>query len=388
LSALVEDRPKLLVPVLVVKLLIIGLIFLAGRWLSPQSSLLNSSTASWIGSVVAGLLVLVLLSLDRRVAVATTDYPLLSRFSGALLGGVLAALAGVVLLVTVLKNAVHRPWMLAGLVVVLVLGVVAGREIRWRWRLVIYLAACVAGLAASVLSVRSIAFAPPRRLSALFDESWVMAEVAWVLGVALVVALGCLVVAAAIHRRTRLLTYLFAVTVWTLMLLALDRWAKGTTQINIDIALTGLLLLAAITWLAKVQHEIDGFEVIVAAAVTFALIDLPFFLDILPGGWQVGLLILTLLGPGLASLWKETSLLRDPARTTKALRHLGVTCLAYALLSALVWATDLSAASLIDRLSKVFLYFLLVPVALLLVAASSGARHRLRGQPPAVGHAA
>jgi hypothetical protein len=215
-----------------------------------------------------------------------------------------------------------------------------------------------------------------------------MAEVVWVLVVALLLAIGCLSVAAAIHRRTRMLTYLLAVTVWTLMLLALDRWAEGTTQLNIDIALTGLLLLAAITWLAKLQREVDGFEVIVTAAVTFAVIDVPFFLDILPGGWQVGLLILALVGPGLASLWKETSLLRDPARTTKAVRHLGVTCLAYALLTALVWATDLSAAWLIDNLSTVFLQFLLVPVAMLLVTASSVARHRSRAQPPAVDQAA
>ena len=376
LSVLVEHRPQLLVLVLVVKLVIIGLIFLIGRSLLPERSLLSSSTASWMGSVLAGLLVLALLSLDRRIGLAATHHLLLSRFSGALLGGVLGALAGVVLLVTVLNSAAHRPWTLAGLVVVLVLGVVAGRGIRWRWRLAVYLTACIAGLGASVLSVRSIAFAPPRISSAIFDETWSKREIVLVLVVALVLAIGCLCVAAVIHRRTRLLTYLFAVTVWTLLLFALDRLDADTTQLNIDLALTGLLLLAAITWLAKLQHEIDGVEVMVTAAVTFAVIDFPFFLDILPGGWQAVVLIFALLGPGLASLWKETSLLRDPTRTTKALRHLGVTCLAYALLTAVVWAADLSAARLMDDVSTAFLGFLLVPLALLLVAASSAGRHK------------
>ena len=73
--------------------------------------------------------------------------------------------------------------------------------------------------------------------------------------------------------------------------MTLSRLVPGTTGLSIDLALTLLLLIAAVTWMRGRQHLVDGFEIIVTVVVLSALIELPMILDMLPEPAQRGLLI-------------------------------------------------------------------------------------------------
>jgi hypothetical protein len=162
--------------------------------------------------------------------------------------------------------------------------------------------------------------------------------------------------------------------VWVAALVTLSRLVPGTTGLSIDLALTLLLLIAAVTWMRGRQHLVDGFEIIVTVVVLSALIELPMILDMLPEPAQRGLLIAALLTPAIASIWKHLSGLDPHPAGRPALRALAVTCLGYATLAGLVWTIGISGGDLINNLSTQALNFLSVPIALLLVAAGSAAR--------------
>jgi hypothetical protein len=175
-------------------------------------------------------------------------------------------------------------------------------------------------------------------------------------------------------RQARLGIYLLAVALWVAVLVILGRVVPGTTGLNIDLALTLLLLIAAVAWMRGGQHLVDGFEIIVTVVVLSVLIELPMVLDMLPEPARRGLLIAALLTPAIASIWKHLSGLDPELAGRPALRALAVTCLGYATLAGLVWTIGISGGDLINNLSTQALNFLSVPIALLLVAAGSAAR--------------
>jgi hypothetical protein len=190
----------------------------------------------------------------------------------------------------------------------------------------------------------------------------------------LLVGIGVLLVLAVKSRQVRLGVYLHAVALWVGVLVTLSRVVPGTTGLNIDLAPTLLLLIAAVAWMRGGQHFVDGFEIIVTVVVLSVLIELPMVLDMLPEPAQRGLLIAALLTPAIASIWKHLSGLDPGLAGRPALRALAVTCLGYATLAALVWSIGISAGDVINNLSTQVLNFLSVPIALLLVAAGSVAR--------------
>jgi hypothetical protein len=178
-------------------------------------------------------------------------------------------------------------------------------------------------------------------------------------------------------RQVRLGVYLLAVVVWVAVLVTLSRVAPGTTGLNIDLALTLLLLVAGLAWMAGGQHLVDGFEIVLTTVVLSVLIELPIALNALPEIAQRGLLVAALISPGVASMWRHLRYL-DPALAGRpAIRGLAVTCLGYSTLAGIVWIFGSSVADLINSLSTVVLGFVSVPVALLLVAAASSARPML-----------
>jgi hypothetical protein len=158
------------------------------------------------------------------------------------------------------------------------------------------------------------------------------------------------------------------------VLVTLSRVVPGTTGLNIDPALTLLLLIAAVVWIRGGQHLVDGFEIVVTLVVLSVLIELPLVLDMLPEPAQRGVLLAALLTPAIANIWKHPSGLDPELPGRPALRALAVTCLGYATLARLVWTIGISGGDLINNLSTQMLNFLSVPIALLLVAAGSAAR--------------
>src|SRR4029453_1602530 len=89
---------------------------------------------------------------------------------------------------------------------------------------------------------------------------------------------------------------------------------------NIDLALTLLLLIAAVAWMHGRQHLVDGFEIVVTVVVLSMLIELPIVLDMLPALAQRGVLLAALLTPAIASIWKHLRSL-DPELTGRPSAH-------------------------------------------------------------------
>jgi hypothetical protein len=166
-------------------------------------------------------------------------------------------------------------------------------------------------------------------------------------------------------------------TVLLAVLVTLSRVVPSTTGLDIDLALTLLLLIAAVAWMRGAQHLVDGFEVVVTVVVLSVLIELPIVLDMLPAFGQRAVLLAALLTPAIASIWMHLGSLNPELAGRPALRALAVTCLGCATLAGLVWTIGISGGDVINNLSTQVLTFLSVPIALLLVAAGSAARPRV-----------
>jgi hypothetical protein len=372
LSARIERQPRLVVLVLIAKLVLITLVWLLGRWGSPNGAVFNPTAAAWIGSVLVAGIVLILLGGERRLGLSTGDHPWVARLSGWLVAVPLGIVAFLALLLGVLPRLSQRPWTIIGLTTLAVMaglshGAVDGWRRGVRWGVAMTLAVVL-----SLLAPRSVPFDLP---TFLVDGSLINLRTLIVLLITgLMVAVSVLLVLAVKTRQVRFGVYLLAVALWVAVLVTLSRVVPGTTGLNIDLTLTLLLLIAAVAWMRGVQHLVDGFEIVVTVVVLSVLIELPMVLDMLPALAQRGLLLAALLTPAIASIWKHLSSLDPQLAGRPALRALAVTCLGYATLAALVWSIGISAGDVINNLSTQVLNFLSVPIALLLVAAGSAAR--------------
>jgi hypothetical protein len=176
----------------------------------------------------------------------------------------------------------------------------------------------------SLLAPRAVPFDLP---SFLVDGSLInLRTLIVLLIIGLLVGIGVLLVLAVKTGQLRLGVYLLAVALWVAVLVILSRVVPGTTALNIDLALTLLLLIAAVAWMRGRQHLVDGFEIIVTVVVLSVLIELPMVLDMLPEPTRRALLIAALLTPAIASIWKHLSGLEPELAGRPALRGLAVMC--------------------------------------------------------------
>jgi hypothetical protein len=112
---------------LIGKLLLITLVWLLGRWRSPNSPVFNPTAAAWIGSLlIAGMLIL--LSAERRLGLSMGDHSRVARLSGWLVAVPLGIVASRGLLLGVLPRLSQRPWTIIGIATLAVVGDVDG----WR----------------------------------------------------------------------------------------------------------------------------------------------------------------------------------------------------------------------------------------------------------------
>jgi hypothetical protein len=293
LSALIERRPRLVLLVLIAKLVLITLVWLLGRWRSPNSLLFNPSAAAWIGSLLVAGIVLILLGAERRLGLSIGDHPRVARLSGWLVAVPLGIVALLGLLIGVLPTLSHQPWTIIGLATLALMAVLFRGDVDgWR-RAVRWAVAMTVAVLLSLLAPRSVPFDLP---SFLADGSLINRRTLIVLLIiGLLVGIAVLLVLAVKTRQVRLGVYLLAVALWVAVLVTLSRVEPGTTALNIDLALTLLLLIAAVAWMRGVQHLVDGFEIIEydepvmpsdadgcspRPATSFAILLLP------AGGWR------------------------------------------------------------------------------------------------------
>ena len=372
LSALLDRRPYLVVGVVLVRLALIGFLLALGRWLRPDVVLLSFSIAAWSGTLIVGLLVVALLSVERRLGLTTGDHPRIARLAGWVVALPMASVAVFGWLIGVLPDLVHHP----GAVIAVGLLVVAVRRLHRASRRLSGTAttalAAASGLIVSLLVLPSTGLQLPATLSS--GNLVTVTVVGGLLGLAVVGVVAALVTLAVKTRQLRLAVFLVAVVGWIVIRIGLERVAPDATPLNLDLSLTLLLLVAAATWVTGLQRWVDGFEIVVTTVITIVVIQLPIVLNALPDLAQRGLLVGALLSPGLAAGWRHTRTLAQGLSRREGFRALATSCLAYAALVGLVWIAGVDAGGMVNSLSNLAVDYLAVPLALLLVAAGSVAR--------------
>lgn len=377
-------RPWLVAVTAVFKLLVIIAVWVVSSLRDISGGVPGSTLSAWILASVAAVFVMLLFVLDRRFGLAAADHPVVSRTTGLLVAGSLGGLIGVALVIGTLGVVVRQPLPLIGVAVLLVVGAATGGLRDRRARLAAYAAAAVLAILAAIFLTHE----PGAGGSAFSPFVLNVPLVVSVLAVGLAIGIVCMLVRIRRTRRYTWLVYVAAVVIWMVILLVLwPLFAERMTMLNVDLALTLLMIVAAVLLACGVQREIDAFEITVTLAVTFILIELPLIAALLPYPEKLKLSFaaVALLTPGLAALWAGSKMLAEPSQQRAGMSRLAVSSLLYYLLLALVWAIDptqlgggvdgMDMPELINRLVGAAMTFLTVPLVLLLVAAGeSGAR--------------
>jgi hypothetical protein len=188
-------------------------------------------------------------------------------------------------------------------------------------------------------------------------------------------------VVAVVSRRGRLLFYLAGVAGWVLVATGLNAWANGGSVVNIDVVLTGMLGVMTVLWLARRQEQVDGFEVVLTVVVTSTLWLLPLALNLTPDRLSRWGVLAAVLAPGASAIWAEVKVLRRRTGSATKPSTVALWCLCYGLLASIVWMVGGVNADLADKMSTALLSYLLLPLAMLVIVATSAGRARLA--PPA-----
>lgn len=370
LTRVINRRPLVVPLVLVANVALVVLVWGFGAWLSPATKLWGATGMAWVASVGCGLLVLILLTGERRVSWAITDQSKVASTAAVWVAGLVATLVVVIFGTELLSLAVMRPVFLACLLA-LPLVVTAWNRLFRRWVPTLLSLGGVSVLFAYLGSI------PPRASPITRPLTSLTQKLSAHLGVVLLIVLGLLIIStivgAFLFDRVRLLVYLAAVGIW-LLVTTLIRKHTDATELNIDIALTAMLMLATLLWLFRRQDIIDGYEIVLTSVVTALLWLVPLAISLVPspvGEWIVaGALVI----PAGTSIW---TYLRDLSQGGAAMPEdgkLGLACLAYGLLAALVWAIGQRQVDVIDGMGTLFQGYLSFPLAMLLILAASSRR--------------
>ena len=372
LTRLSVDRPRTVLLVLVANLVLVALIWGVGSALNPAISLWDSRPAGWLAAAICAALIIVMLTVERRIVLRAADNSTIAFAAGLVVAAPIAALMLVYFGVFVFGVALDHPLSLAGLAL-LVVGVVTLQRLVHR-NVVLLLAVAALGIVVAALgSVPSPSLPVAVALRALSQDSARNFGVTVVLAIsALVLALIGVILAACLFRQARLLIYLAAVGGWVLVTLLLKRWT-GVTALNLDVALTVLLMLATVFWLTGRQRAIDGYEVVLTVVVTASLWLVPLALRLVPDPIDDWLVAGALLLPAASSLRTH---LRDRKRSgpRAAGGQLGLTCLMYGLLAALVWVIGAGQVTLSENVATAVSEYVLLPLGLLLILTASAGR--------------
>ncbi|MEP6648737.1 MAG: hypothetical protein ABJA74_02335 [Lapillicoccus sp.] len=372
-----RSAPGFVIAVIAVKLVLALAVYLWGLAHDPVVTLVGASGAAWAGALVGATMMLALLVLDRRVVLARSHREAVSRVTGFVVGLPLTLLVAIPVALVLLGSALGRPRTVAALAAVIGVGYLSGRVTGVPRRVLLGI-----GLFAALGGVWVAGSDTPTEAAANVS-SWASSFLAWggiipaLLGIAVLLVLAVVVV-AVVRRRFRPLVYLVAIAVWLVWANLTPPRAPGLTMVNVDIAFGVLLLMAALAWAFLGQREIDGYEVVLAAVVTSAIIEAPIIASLLPD--SVGTLILAaaLGGPAVVTLWSAIPLLRAPETATSGFTAIGVCCLCYSAMAAFVYWGGITSGRTLNDLSTTLIGTFAVPVALILVAVRSAARTSTR----------
>lgn len=360
-AQVLRENPRMAPAVLASKaVLLVAVAGLVPVWL-PGNRLVSTHPMSWVAAFVTASLVVLLLWFEQRGWPAEQDHRALRGGGGLLVAvplGVLAGLAGVAGLIPVV---VQQPWPASGLALVVLLTWAAA---RWAPDLAGWFLAAVTGLAlATTAGRRDGAAGPPSALPELTLDFTVL-----VLAIGLGVVATGLVVTAIATRRFRLLAYLAAVVVWIGLNQTYAWWTPGVSALDIDLALTALLLAGLLGFMRDARRRIDPAEAIAMAVVVFLVMDVPVLLRFAPPSWAPWVLAIGVVAAVVAAFWSELPSMMNPTRRRDAMKSLGLTCLAVALTAALVWTVGSANVNLFDDLVGVLLGFVSLPLAVLLAS--------------------
>lgn len=362
-SAVVERRPWLTMVVLALKLTVIVALSLA-YWLQAGSTWPQSGVTTWLGAFGVGVLMVGVFVLDHRVQVRLSDHGHVSQ----VLGAVLAVALGLLVVWAVLATFLQRPPGTAA--VGLLLGTVWVCRLRLRTAR-LWLSCPVAILVGTSLSFGSAIPWPGAWSDWLPPSPTDPKQVGVFLAVVIASCTVGLIVWTLMNKSARLLLHLAAIAAWIVLSVFVSRYAPGLSLLDIDIVILMLATVAAVTWLARRQTQLDGFEIVALVVVTFTVWEVPLTLQLLPPQFAPFLLLIAAMSPGAVALGGEGRRLFTSRRESPDWRRLGTVCVLYALLSAMVWIVGVPGISLIEDLGSLLEAYLLVPLALLLLISAS-----------------
>jgi hypothetical protein len=195
-------------------------------------------------------------------------------------------------------------------------------------------------------------------------------EVAPLLAWSLVLLTVGLIVLAIVRRQARLLTYLAAVGLWIALNLSYPLWTPGVLALDIDLAITALLLLGLLGYAKGFIRRIDPAEAVAVSVALLLVMDVPVLLRFAPPGWTTWVLAIGALAAIGAEFWSQLPALAKPERRKPALRTLSLTCLACSATAGLAWTVGTTNGGVPENLANVVLAFLSLPIAVVLASQS------------------
>lgn len=362
----IGTRKSLLLWLVAAKLAVLTISWFTYRVLSPHEATL--ALTDFLTAFIAAAIAAVLMAVNARVSLSLPQHSAASRYTGVVLGGVLVFGFGLAMLLGVTSAAiVTRPWTLAGICLLLALGVATRRIRHRRWVALAYLGVTVL---ATVLAIELAS--RPAGLSTQFHADDRMESIRAAGAHLAVLALGLvmvwIIVSSIRSRQFGWLIYLGTVVLW-LVVQSISR-ATGFSEVWVfDLMLTVVLAAAAVLFVVGFQRSIDSFEIVVALVGTLLLIEVPMITQFQPDLVAIPLAMLGVLSPGVALMVKAVTDIGEPALRSRGVMYLALTASVYTQLSAAVWLADLDVAQFADVITAFAQSALTIPLLLLLVAA-------------------
>lgn len=356
------DRTRWLAPALVAAKLAFLVVLVALHPVGLPVVQFDDSPATWLGSLVLGVLAVAILVLHERAGLSAADLPRLGRGFGAAMAWTMSGVVVVGSVVVFVGPAGGAP--VAGLALVAAAVLLNAARITGRWHL-------VAGVpvigALAVVGIDAWRWPEASSWHPTLDRTAILLLV--IGGGA--VGLGVLV-AGLIRARSAPLWIFLAVSMgWVLARFGLGGTvAPRMGWLNVDLWVTLLLGLGALVGALRGGWRITPREVVLTVVALTVLLEVPILLDwFLPQWLAWAPVLIALLTPG--AVLGVRSVLRRPGDEPAPPAATG---LGFAALAAFVAVVGAAAIDLIGLLLEAFVQPLAIPLTLLVIAAAPADR--------------
>ncbi|WP_445169445.1 hypothetical protein ACTXG7_09060 [Mycolicibacterium sp. Dal123E01] len=369
-----------------VSLLLVGkLIALLGfcvvlHVMNEDSSPFSWTLSAWAFAVGAAVIAIFLFVVDDRVSLSKADYHAVAQNTVFVIPGFVGLTFAMALAFGLaLGFAMTRPFALVAVLVIVALALLPRHVVMAPlWRTFHRGALVVAVIGAIVVG------ASPPFFGAVYSgadrDSLVLLEIGVLVAIlATIGGLGWVIVRSFRKRQFGLATYLLTVVAWIALIQAWSTTAAPIRWTQFDLVLTGFMIVLTGASMLGLRHAVDPIEIVVAATVTFFLIEYSSMSNLLPRYVKALPIVFAVVAPGLIAIWRGLDRLTQHADHRKAMVQLATTAMVYAGVVAFVVGNKMEVGRLVDNISNVTLGFISIPLVLLLIAAR---------QPPAGRHTA